>query len=124
MLYVPRHLPNKLPCWCEVQQWSSGAGLLATEMVHGRARAPPRQTWRVAVNEGRLRVSLRSAAERPPSFIFHETAFSKRARDHVFVTPHPSESHPISLCLFAVVVKNSHWHRSSIFCSVIFLFPK
>ncbi len=25
----------------------------ATEMVHGRARAPPRQTWRVAVNEGR-----------------------------------------------------------------------
>jgi len=34
------------------QQWSSGAGLLPTEMVHGRARAPPRQTWRVAVNEG------------------------------------------------------------------------
>jgi hypothetical protein len=29
-------------------------------------------------------------------FIFHETAFSK-GRDHVFVTPHPSESHPISL---------------------------
>jgi hypothetical protein len=24
-----------------------------TKMVHGRARAPPRQTWRVAVNEGR-----------------------------------------------------------------------
>jgi hypothetical protein len=27
-----------------------------TEMVHGRARAPPRQTWRVSVDEGRLRV--------------------------------------------------------------------
>jgi len=25
-------------------------------MVHGRAREPPRQTWRVAVDEGRLRV--------------------------------------------------------------------
>jgi len=25
---------------------------LGTEMVHGRAGAPPRQTWRVAVNEG------------------------------------------------------------------------
>ena len=28
-------------------------------MVHGRARAPPRQTWRVALDEGRLEVSLR-----------------------------------------------------------------
>jgi len=46
-----------------------------TEMVHGRARAPPRQTWRVAVDEGRLRVA---SDWRPPSFIFHETAFSKR----------------------------------------------
>jgi len=27
------------------------AGRRSTEMVHGRARAPPRQTWRVAVNE-------------------------------------------------------------------------
>ncbi len=26
----------------------------ATEMVHGRARAPPRQTWCVAVDAGRL----------------------------------------------------------------------
>ena len=47
----------------------------STEMVHGRARAPPRQTWRVAVDEGRLRVV---SDWRPPSFIFHETAFSKR----------------------------------------------
>ena len=35
----------------------------------------PRQTWRVAVDEGRLRVV---SDWRPPSFIFHETAFSKR----------------------------------------------
>jgi hypothetical protein len=33
----------------------SGAGLLATKLVHGRARAPPRQTWREAVDEGRVR---------------------------------------------------------------------
>jgi hypothetical protein len=32
------------------------ATLSTTEMVHGRAREPPRQTWRVAVEEGRLRV--------------------------------------------------------------------
>ena len=28
---------------------------METKMVHGRARAPPRQTWRVAVDEGRVR---------------------------------------------------------------------
>jgi len=32
------------------------ATLSTTEMVHGRAREPPRQTWCVAVDEGRLRV--------------------------------------------------------------------
>jgi hypothetical protein len=32
------------------------ATISTTEMVHGRAREPPRQTWRVAVDEGRLRV--------------------------------------------------------------------
>jgi len=28
-------------------------------MVHGRARAAPRQTWRVALNEGSEEVNLR-----------------------------------------------------------------
>jgi len=46
-----------------------------TEMVHDRARAPPRQTWRVAVNEGRWGWA---PDWRTPSFVFHETAFSKR----------------------------------------------
>ena len=32
------------------------ATLSTTEMVHGRAREPPRQTWRVASVEGRSRV--------------------------------------------------------------------
>ena len=35
---------------------SASVMFTTTEMVHGRARAPPRQTWRVAVDEGRLRV--------------------------------------------------------------------
>jgi hypothetical protein len=47
-----------------------------TKMVHGRARAPPRQTWRVAVNEGRE--GGLPAGARLDLFIFHETAFSKR----------------------------------------------
>jgi hypothetical protein len=32
------------------------ATISTTEIVHGRVREPPRQTWRVAVDEGRLRV--------------------------------------------------------------------
>jgi hypothetical protein len=32
------------------------ATISTTEMVHDRAREPPRQTWRVSVDEGRLRV--------------------------------------------------------------------
>ena len=34
-------------------------GLITTEMVHGRARAPSRQTLRVAANEVRSRVAPR-----------------------------------------------------------------
>jgi hypothetical protein len=36
--------------------------LLYTEMVHGRARAPSRQTRRVAANEVRSRVASRPGA--------------------------------------------------------------
>ena len=73
--------------------WSAETlSALPTEMVHGRARAPSRQTLRVAANEVRMRV--------PPAggdlVLFSETAISKRDV-HIFVTPHPSESHPISL---------------------------
>ena len=48
---------------------------VVTEMVHGRARAPPRQTWRVAVNEvGWGYPQLMGAA----SFYSLKTAISKR----------------------------------------------
>jgi len=41
-----------------------------TEMVHGRARAPPTQTWRVVVNEGRLRVGKVNPVEGHEQKIF------------------------------------------------------
>ncbi len=46
-------------------------------MVHGRTRAPPRQTWHVPVDEGRLEVGLWWEAA---SFFLFSTkmAFSKR----------------------------------------------
>jgi hypothetical protein len=39
------------------------SGIQATEKVHGRARAPSRQTRRVAANEVRSRVAPRKGAD-------------------------------------------------------------
>jgi hypothetical protein len=46
------------------------------------------------VNEGRLRVA---SDWRPLSFYSPTNGNLEEGRDHVFVTPRPSESHPISL---------------------------
>ena len=46
-----------------------------TEMVHGRARAPSRQTLGVAANEVRSRVAPRGGAN---LFLFSQTGISKR----------------------------------------------
>jgi hypothetical protein len=41
------------------------ATISSTEMVHGQAREPPRQTWRVAAVEGRSRVLVLLPKPRP-----------------------------------------------------------
>jgi hypothetical protein len=51
-----------------------GAGPVTTEMVHDRARAPSRQTLRVAVNEVRSRVAPRGGAN---LFLFSQTGISR-----------------------------------------------
>jgi len=55
---------------------------------------PSRQTRRVAANELRSRVAPRKGAD---LFLFSQTGISKRDVTTLIVTPHPSESHPISL---------------------------
>jgi hypothetical protein len=59
-----------------------------TEKVHGRARAPSRQTRRVAANEVRSKVAPRNGGW--PLVIFSNGNFLE-GHDHIFVTPHPSE---------------------------------
>ena len=58
------------------QSNSTMRGRLGTEMVHGRARAPSRQTLRVAANEVRSRVAPRGGTNL--FFLFSQTGISKR----------------------------------------------
>jgi hypothetical protein len=66
---------------CAAELENLGAGPVTTEMVHGRARAPSRQTLRVAANEVRSRVAPRGGAN---LFLFSQTGISKRDDDDVF----------------------------------------
>ena len=95
------HTSKSWPCGLAIRFVVSGTenclcnerGLLTQPKwcTASRARAPPRQTRRVVVNEGRLRVPPTDGG---PSFFSPQTAICKRdVIDYLYVTPHPSKSY-------------------------------